>query len=100
MVLVLGADLPHRGRGVDVVTPIRHTQTALQEKRRVMTRVVKILRHPKTEEVRGVKVGCIQGIDVGPYRRSQESGECLSILNRCNGVEGGLQRLETGRIDG
>ena len=62
--------LRHLGRRIEVVASVGHAEAALQQERDVLGRIAQILRDPETEEVVGVEVGRIEGIDVRAQGRS------------------------------
>ena len=96
---VLAPDRGHRRRGVEIVAPVRHAKTALEQERRVPGGVVQVLRHPEAEQVLGVEVGVVQRVDVGPQCGAKEAGEPMTVADGPDGVERRPKRREAGRLD-
>ena len=100
VLLVLGANGRHRGGRVEIIAPLGHAEPALEQERRILGGVVQVLRHPQTQQVLGVEVGVVERVHVGPKAGAQEAGEPGAVVDRGDGIEGGLERLEPGGIDG
>ncbi len=52
-----------------------------------MLGVVESRRYPKTEEIRGMKVRVVQGIDIGTKCFSKDEGQCSFIFYGGDGVQ-------------
>jgi hypothetical protein len=97
---VLLADLRNGRRGVEVVAPVGHLQPALNQEGGVVRGVVQVLGDPEAEQVRGVEVGRVEDVDVGPERGAEVAAQRLAVGERGDRVERRLQRGDALSLDG
>jgi hypothetical protein len=73
--LVLGADLFHAVGVSEIVVAIRELGATLQKIRGVVIGVVEAGSDPEAEEIGGVEVGVVEGVDVGAEGETEGVGE-------------------------
>ncbi len=86
-------------RWIHVVVAIRHRKSTLEQDRRIAARVIKVLRHPHTENILSVKLGVVERIDVCAQRAAKCACKLLAIFDCCNSRERRLQRLQAELLD-
>ena len=97
MGLVLRADALHAVGVFEVVVAIGELAAALEEIGSVVVGVVEAGRDPEAEDVRGMEVGEVEGVDVGAEGEAEGLGEfALGV----DGGDLGQMRLEGGHAVG
>ena len=99
MRLVLGADVGHVLRRIEVVVAVRHPQAALQQERQVAGGIIQVLRHPQTQQVPGIQVGGVEHVHVRAQRGAERAREPGAVLDGIDASQGRLQRLEAPLLD-
>src|SRR4051794_20771007 len=73
--LVFRAELDHARTVGEIVVAIRKLQTSLQKIGGVMIGVVEAGSDPEAEDVCGMEVGIVEGVDIGAEREAESVGE-------------------------
>ncbi len=90
--LILGAHLLHVLVVGEVVLAVGKLQAALQQVGGVMIGIVEAGRDPQSEQVRGVEVGVVQGVDVGAQCLAQRVRQFFLVVDRGDRLQVRLQR--------
>ena len=75
----------------DVIGAVGQAKTALQHIGGIVVRIVEARRHPQAENVVGVEIGVVQGIDIGANAAPQGTGQRPLVIDRRDGIELGLE---------
>ena len=83
--LIGGLHRLHLGAGAQIIVAAGNAQTALQQIGRVMFAVGEAGRHPDAEQIFGLEIGVVQGIDIGAQAFAQRAGQRLLVADRGDG---------------
>ena len=97
---VLRADLFHRIGVGQVVVAVGQFAAALKKVGGVVIGVVEAGGDPEAEDVRGVEVSVVEGVDVGAEGEAEGVGEFARCFDSCNFAEVGLEAGEAVGLDG
>ncbi len=97
--LVLGAQVGHLGRRVEIIVAIGQAQSALQQVGHVVVGVFEALGDPYAENMVGIEVGGVERIDIGPQGGAEIGRQRGLIRHAGNGVELGLERRQALGLD-
>ena len=97
--LILGAQIVHSWRRVEIVVAVRQAQPTLQQVGHIVVGVFEALSDPHAENVVGIEVGGVQRIDIGPQRGAEIGRQRRLIGHRGDGVEIGLHGRQALGLD-
>jgi hypothetical protein len=86
--------------GVQIVVAVGQSQTALEQVRNVLCRVVKIRRNENAKQPVGVKIRGVQRVDIRPKLRTKYARELGLVLNGADLAKLALYRIEPAFFDG
>ncbi len=98
--LILCANLLHVRGGREIVITVGKLETTLKQVRGVAVGVVEAGRDPEAEDICGVEVGVVEGVDVGAEGEAEGVGGLVRGVDGSDGVEVRLQRWEAVGFDG
>src|SRR4029077_5815673 len=82
-----------------VVVAARKFETTLHQVSGVVIGVVEARGNPEPKNIRGVKVGVVEGVDVGAQRFSEGASEFFFVVDGGNCVEVRLERSDPAGFD-
>ena len=97
--LVLRLELDRIRVGIEVVVPIRHAESALQQVWHVPGPVLETGSGPHAERAVRLEVGAVEGVDVGAQACAEHSGQRSAIPDRRDRVELPLHGREPALFD-
>ncbi len=97
---VFRAGLLHGRRVGEVVVAIGEGEAALEEVGCVVVGIVEPGSDPETEDVLGVVVGVVEGVDISPDRVAEGCGEIVRSRDGIDLGESGCERCEAVSLDG
>jgi len=99
VLLIFLADLFHVRRIGEIVVTIREHDSALKKISGVVFGIVEVRCDPKSENIRRVVVGVVEGIDICAELLAERVRERLLIVDGIDGIEMRLDGRESGLLD-
>ena len=98
--LIFGADVAHAVAVGEVVFAVGQLQAALQQVGGIVVGIVEAGRDPQPEKIGGMKVGVVQGVDIGSQALTQGSRQFALVADGGNRFEVRAKRGEALGFDG